>query len=154
MRPFCSEYVIFNLIELYQIMLQHFYIPRRLILTIITRETEGTNNVEGFDKSLVRAGDGEGWRGTNVLAFFIAHWSQYFSRTEWSTAVIRDQVRARSWSSEILAGSLCHKGAYNRTFPFMEATYPLCHKEPVRSKQATRGFGCDESVLYGIRVLV
>ena len=24
--------------------------------------------------------------------------------------------------------------AYNRTFPCMEATYPLCHKEPARSK--------------------
>ena len=33
------------------------------------------------------------------------------------------------------AGSLWHKGAYNRTFPCMEATYPLYHKEPARSKQ-------------------
>ena len=47
----------------------------------------------------------------------------------------------------------------------MEATYPLCHKEPARSKQNTPlgvfcvpkpqvgGFGCDELVLYGIREL-
>ena len=47
----------------------------------------------------------------------------------------------------------------------MEATYPLCHKEPARSKQNTPlgvfgvpkllvgGFGCDEVVLYGIREL-
>ena len=35
----------------------------------------------------------------------------------------------------MLSGSLWHKGAYNRTFPCMEATYPLCHKEPARSKQ-------------------
>ena len=38
------------------------------------------NNVKGFDKSLVRASDCEGWRGTNVLEFFIPRWSQYFSR--------------------------------------------------------------------------
>ena len=31
--------------------------------------------------------------------------------------------------------SMSHKGAYNRTFSCMEATYPLCHKEPARSKQ-------------------
>ena len=31
------------------------------------------------------------------------------------------------------AGSLWHKVAYNRTFQCMEATYPLCHKEPARS---------------------
>ena len=35
----------------------------------------------------------------------------------------------------LLTGSLWHKGAYNRTFTCMEATYPLCHKEPARSKQ-------------------
>ena len=58
-------------------------------------------------------------------------------------------------SEELLAPALlCHKGAYNRTFPCMEATYPLCHKEPARSKQNTPlgvfcvpkplvgGFGC------------
>ena len=43
----------------------------------------------------------------------------------------------------LLAGSLWHKGAYNRTFPCMEATYLLCHKEPERSKL----------VLYGIKEL-
>ena len=40
----------------------------------------------------------------------------------------------------------------------MEATYPLCHKEPARSKQSpfqrlVEGFGSDELVLYGIREL-
>ena len=56
---------------------------------------------------------------------------------------------------------IAHEGAYNRIFPCMEATYPLCHKEPARSKQNTLcvpkplvgGFGCDELVLYGIREL-
>lgn len=38
------------------------------------------NNVKGFDKSLVRAGDIEGWRGTNVYKFFIPRWSQHLSR--------------------------------------------------------------------------
>ena len=36
----------------------------------------------------------------------------------------------------------------NRTFPCMEATYPLCHKEPARSKQRPVSRG-----LYGIREL-
>ena len=59
------------------------------------------------------------------------------------------------------AGSLWHKGAY--TFPCMEATYPLCHKEPARSKQRpvgslrskapSRGLCMPELVLYGIREL-
>ena len=35
----------------------------------------------------------------------------------------------------LLAGSLWHKVAYNRTFLCMEATTPLCHKERARSKQ-------------------
>ena len=49
----------------------------------------------------------------------------------------------------------------------MEATYPICHKEPARSKQNTSnamgvfcgpkplvgGFGRDELVLYGISEL-
>ena len=34
------------------------------------------------------------------------------------------------------AGSSWHKGAYHRTFTCMEATYPLCHKEPARCKQS------------------
>ena len=37
----------------------------------------------------------------------------------------------------LLAGSLWHKGAYNRNFPCMEATYPICHKEPARSWRST-----------------
>ena len=48
-------------------------------------------------------------------------------QAEWTTAVIRDHDVAPP------AGSLWHKGACNRT---MEATYPLCHKEPA-SKQNT-----------------
>ena len=36
---------------------------------------------------------------------------------EWSTAVIRDQVQDHDVASS--AGSLWHKGAYNRTFPCM-----------------------------------
>ena len=45
----------------------------------------------------------------------------------WQT---RSQSGALQWSeirSEILAGSVWHKGAYNRTFPCMEATYHLWH---------------------------
>ena len=67
-------------------------------------------------------------------------------------------------SEELLAPALlCHKGAYNRTFPCMEATYPLCHKEPARSKQRpvgslrskapSMGLWMPELVLYGIREL-
>ena len=38
----------------------------------------------------------------------------------------------------LLAGSLWHKGAYNRNFTCMEASYSfLWHKEPARSKQNT-----------------
>ena len=44
------------------------------------------------------------------------------------------------------ADSLWHKGSKNRTFPYMEATYPLCHKEPAR-------LWMPELVLYGIREL-
>ena len=72
---------------------------------------------------------------------------------EWTTAVVRDHDIVTP-ALLGLAGSLCHKGAYNRTFPCMEATYPFCHKEPARSKQmGVFCVGCDELVLYGIREL-
>ena len=51
----------------------------------------------------------------------IFFWSSVYT-AEWSTAVIRDQVRDHDVATP--AGSLCHKAAYNRTFPCMEATYP------------------------------
>ena len=50
----------------------------------------------------------------------------------------------------LLAGSLWHKGAYNRTFPCMEANYPYAIKNQ-RGASKVGGFGCDELVLYGIR---
>ena len=50
----------------------------------------------------------------------------------------------------LLAGSLWHKGAYNRTFLCMEATYPFYAVK----NQLVGGFGCDELVLYDIRELV
>ena len=45
------------------------------------------------------------------------------------------------------AGSLWHKGAYNRTFQCIEACYPLCHKskDPLGlcvPKPLVGGFGC------------
>ena len=40
--------------------------------------------------------------------------------------MILDQVRDHDVATP--AGSLWHKGAYKRTIPCMEATYPLCHK--------------------------
>ena len=54
----------------------------------------------------------------------------------------------------LLAGSLWHKGAYNRTFQCMEANYP--YLMPLRTssshpKPPVGGFGCDELVLCGIR---
>ena len=55
-------------------------------------------------------------------------------------ALLCHKERARA-SKAPYAGSLWHKGAYNRTFPCMEATYPLCHKEPARSKQNTPQWG-------------
>ena len=54
---------------------------------------------------------------------------------EWSTSMSRLDPRN------------CYASAYNRTFTCMEANYPLCHKEPARSKQRP------ELVLYGIREL-
>ena len=55
----------------------------------------------------------------------------------------------------LLSGSLWHKGAYNRTFPCMEATYPYAIKNQrgASKKLLVGGFGCDELVLYGIREL-
>ena len=52
----------------------------------------------------------------------------------------------------LLAGSLWHKGAYNRTFPCMEANYPYVIKNQrgASKKHLVGGFGCDELVLYGI----
>ena len=51
------------------------------------------------------------------------------------------------------AVSLWHKGAYNRTFPCMEANYPYAIKNQrgASKKPLVGGFGCDELVLYGIR---
>ena len=43
----------------------------------------------------------------------------------------------------LLAGSLWHKGAYNRTFPCMEANYPYDIKRASK-KPLVGGFGCDE----------
>ena len=44
---------------------------------------------------------------------------------------------------------------YNRNFPCLEGTYPLCHKEPARSKQNAPQLltWVPELVLYGIRDL-
>ena len=47
-------------------------------------------------------------------------------QAEFSTSMSRRGPR-NCWR-QLLAGSLWHKGAYNRTFPCMEATYPLWHK--------------------------
>ena len=44
------------------------------------------------------------------------------------------------------------KGAYNRTFPCMEANYPYAIKNQ-RGASKMGGFGCDELVYYGIRLL-
>ena len=47
------------------------------------------------------------------------------------------------------------KGAYNRTFPCMEANYPYAIKNQrgASKKPLVGGFGCNELVLYGIRML-
>ena len=50
--------------------------------------------------------------------------------TEWSTSMSMLQCKDPTGLCLLLAGSLWHKGANNRTFPCMEATYPLCQKEP------------------------
>ena len=47
-------------------------------------------------------------------------------------------------------------GAYNRTFLCMEAKYPCAIKNQRGASKIllpSRGFGCDELVLYGIRLL-
>ena len=65
----------------------------------------------------------------------------------------------------LLAGSLWHKGAYNRTFPCMEANYPYVIKNQrgaskiplvggiLRSKAPSREHGMSGLVLSGIRLL-
>ena len=45
-------------------------------------------------------------------------------------------------------------GAYNRTFPCMEANYPYAIKNQRGARNTpSRGYFCDELVLYGIRLL-
>ena len=93
------------------------------------------------------------WLGKMILFYF--------------TLVLR-YLRQVQWnhSSMVLYGI---RAPHNRTFPYMEATYPLCHKEPARSKQSLllgalerkienthlwgHGgyFACFSKVLYGIR---
>ena len=52
--------------------------------------------------------------------------------TEGATMVARFFIKLGDFSSAIQFLVISH-----RTFPSMEATYPLCHKEPARSKQNT-----------------
>ena len=66
------------------------------------------------------------------------------------TRVLHLDVERRSEELLALAGSLWHKGAYNRTFPCMEAK----KNQRGASKITPKGyFGCDELVLYGTRLL-
>ena len=57
--------------------------------------------------------------------------------------------------SRTLIGRELHSvaGAYNRTFPCMEATYPYAIKNQrgASKKPLVGGFGCEELVLYGLR---
>ena len=89
--------------------------------------------------------------------------SRTFPRSCYSVSyAIKNQLVAGAFCL-LLAGSLWHKAAYNRTFPCMEANYPYAiknqrgaSKEPLvggflRSKPLVGGFGCNELVLYGIR---
>merc|ERR1719189_1088759 len=47
-----------------------------------------------------------------------------------------------------LAGSLWHKGAYNRTFPCMEANYPCA----IKNQRGASKIPLNGLVLYGIRL--
>ena len=53
------------------------------------------------------------------------------------------------------AGSLWHKGAYNRNLLCMETNnlYTIKNQRGASKKPLVGGFGCDELVLYGIRLL-
>ena len=54
----------------------------------------------------------------------------------------------------LLAGSLWHKGAYNRSFPCMEANYPYAIKNQRGARiTPSKRYFCDQLVLYGIRLL-
>ena len=53
----------------------------------------------------------------------------------------------------LLAGCLWHKGAYNRTFPCMEANYPDDIKNQRGASKIPPNGGMPELVLYGIRLL-
>ena len=76
-NQFFSEY---NFFILWNYMRYYNILHSEMINFHDNYEGDWRNNVKGFDKSLVRAGDIEGWRGTNVYKFFIPLWSQYFSR--------------------------------------------------------------------------
>ena len=97
------------------------------------------------------------WRHTSVFSALI---DRGMSKLGSTPALLRHKEPARLIQSPLLgafclllAGSLRHKGAYNRTFPCMEANYPYAIKNQrgASKKPLVGGFGCEELVLYGIR---